>query len=214
MIPGNANTKIVRVNDNIGAKNINKMQGTTRVLYDAVKFVTSANNVTLNFFENVNLKKFPFTNISENKLQVGETIAVQRFSFAIMNCVLNTGTVTLIKPIAYEPTFWGLYASQMSFSIAQDQVLKKIPLHTMYAPFNKNSRFFGNAVNQAVGGPMLSTEEPQDVFHLDNPIVIPPQIEFTAQLQIPPVTVTDTSDFYMVMTIEGLGSLFSPKATY
>lgn len=210
------NRKVVSVNNKIGAKNINQMQGTTRVLYDSVLLQVSTNGTVLQFWSDVNLKKFPFTNISENKLQIGETIAIQRYSFAIMSIPIATPNfIEEIKPFDQAPAFFGLYRSDMSFAIAQDTVLKKLPLHTMYAPFNKDSRFYGSLQFQIFGG-LLSIGVPQDVMHLDSDLVIPPQIEFTAAVQIPAITFVPNvaNNYYMVMTIEGLGSLFSPKGTY
>ncbi len=211
------NRKVVTVNNKIGAKNINQMQGTTRVLYDSVELLASPTGTVLKFWEDVNLKKFPFTNISENKLQIGETIAIQRYSFGIMSLpsVGFPNIVEEIKPFDQAPAFFGLYRSDMSFAIAQDTVLKKLPLHTMYAPFNKDSRFYGSLQFNLFGG-LISIGVPQDVMHLDSDLIIPPQIEFTAQVQIPGIAFlpVPTNRYFMVMTIEGLGSLFSPKGTY
>lgn len=211
----NAGRKIVSVTDSMGVKGINKMQGTTRIIYDSLLLTTTTSNTTLRFFENVNTRKFPLTNISENKLQVAETIAMQRYSVAIMEIENNTGIILNFNPLGFYGSTKGLYRSDMSFTIAQDTVVKKVPLQSMYAPFNRNSNFFG--ITQFTSGGVLFTNEvPQDVFHFDNPIVIPPQIEFYAEWQLPPVKITppEGSSYYAVMTLEGLGSLFAPKSTY
>ena len=85
MTPGNANRKIVTVNNAQGAKNINQQQGTTRIIYDSLPLVNGVNpKQTLRFFEGVNSRVFPFTNLTENKLQIGESIALQRFTFFLM----------------------------------------------------------------------------------------------------------------------------------
>ena len=214
-IPYNAGKKISRVTRNMGVKGIANMQGTTRLIYDSLLLTTTTSNTTLRFFENVNTRKFPFSNINENKLQVGETIAMQRFSIAVMERVIATGEIININPLGFFGSTKGLYRSDLSFQIAQDTVVKKVPLQTMYAPFNRNSNFFGSTQFTA-GGILVTNEVPQDVFHFDNPIVIPPQIEFVAEWQLPPVTVTPPagSEYYAIMTIEGLGSLFAPKSTY
>lgn len=218
MIPGSANRKIVSVNNAQGAKNINQQQGTTRIIYDSLLLTAPGTKQTFRFFENVNTRQFPLTNITENKLQIGESIAMQRFSFAILQTVKNTLTVLNILPLDNIAAGTNaIYRSDLSISIAQDQVIKKLPLHSMYAPFNKDSRFYGQIlVNPGVPALEANLGFPQDVFHFDNPIVVPPQIEFVAELQLPAFNATfvDTSDFYLTMTIEGLGSLYAPKATY
>lgn len=219
MRPGNANSKIVRVNNEMGAKNINKQQGTTRTVYDSLEYKNTGAKQTFRFFENVNTRQFPFTNITENKLQIGESIAIQRFSFQLLiMSVPEPGRVLQITPldnIAFGSN--GLYRSDMSLQIAQDTVIKKQPLHSMYAPFNKDARFYGSVLVN-IGTP---TEDniglPQDVFHLDNPIILPPQIEFTVILESSFVTLNISpadSKPYLMCTLEGLGSLYAPKSTY
>lgn len=213
--PYNAGKKIVGVTDRMGVKGIQNMQGTTRVIYDSVEIQSSANNSSVIFFENVNTRKFPFTNISENKLQVGETIAMQRFSIMVMG-VDATGKITGINPLSSNLDTEPLYRSDLNISIAQDQVVKKLPLHVMYAPFNRNSNFVSGITFGNNPGITTTFQISHDVFHFDNPIVIPPQIEFTATLQIPAITLNIPvgSKAYLVMTMEGLGSLFAPKSTY
>lgn len=214
---GSANAKIVSVNDKLGFRGISKQQGTSRAIYDTIKLDATTNNSTIRFFENVNTRQFPFTNITENKLQVGESLAIQRFSLSIVNYDPSTKTVRSQNPIGFFGNLAGLYRSDISVSIAQDQVIKKLPVHTMHAPFNKNSKFIGiSQVGQTVDPTLTSFELPHDVFHLDNNIIIPPQIEFFAELQLPPINVTNTAtnEFYMCLTLEGLGSLYSPKSNY
>lgn len=214
----NAGRKITRVTDKMGVKGIGNMQGTTRIIYDAIVLQSSTTQQTIKFFEDVNTRKFPYTNISENKLQVAETIAMQRFSMAILEVDITNPALPLIvsiNPLASIGQFKPLYRSDLSISIAQDQVVKKLPLQALYSAFNRNSQFNGSQTFGA-GGTTTSFEVSHDVFHFDNPIVIPPQIEFVAQLQIPAFTlpVAPNREWRMMMTLEGLGSLFAPKSTY
>lgn len=216
-----ANQKIVAVNNNMGFKGIQNQQGTTRIIYDAVKLSNQTTNNVLLFFNEVNKKSFPLTNLTENKLQVGESMAVQRYSFSILEVIASTGEVEAVQPLSYFPELQGLYRSDFSFNIAQDQVIKKMPLHSMYAPFNRNSKFVGAyqfGTQQTIAGTnnFQSLMVPHDVMHLDNDIIIPPQIEFYGALQMPifDLPVFQGRDFYLMCTLEGLGSLFAPKSTY
>ena len=214
-----AGNKIPQVTSKLGIKGISNMQGTTRIIYDSIKLVNTTTISAIQFFENVNTRKFPFSNIPENKLQVGETIAMQRFSLSIIGVdVTNPAQpkVTGQEPLGANLEFRSLYRSDLSIAIAQDTVVKKLPIHTMYAPFNKDSKFCGANIFGNNPGITTSFEVPHDVFHFDNPIVIPPQIEFTATLQVNPITlpVIPNQEWHLCLTIEGLGSLFAPKANY
>jgi len=214
-----AGNKIPQVTSKLGIKGISNMQGTTRIIYDSIKLANTTTISAIQFFENVNTRKFPFSNIPENKLQVGETIAMQRFSLSIIGVdVTNPAQpkVTGQEPLGANLEFRSLYRSDLSIAIAQDTVVKKLPIHTMYAPFNKDSKFCGANIFGNNPGITTSFEVPHDVFHFDNPIVIPPQIEFTATLQVNPITlpVIPNQEWHLCLTIEGLGSLFAPKANY
>lgn len=214
-----AGAKIPQVTAKMGIKGIQNQQGTTRVIYDSIKLANTTTNTIITFFENVNTRKFPFANIPENKLQVAETIALQRFSFGIITVDVTNPAVPLLRsinPLAHLVEFQSLYRSDLSFAIAQDTVVKKLPIHAMYAPFNKDSRFIGQETFGNNPGAIGSFEKPHDVFHFDNAIVIPPQIEFTAQLQVTPITlpVAPNVEYHLCLTCEGLGSLFAPKSNY
>lgn len=219
MIPGNANRKIVSVNRAMGAKNIGSQQGTTRIIYDALLLGNSTQKQTLRFFENVNTRQFPYTNLNENKLQIGESIALQRFSFQILTIKTSTGQVLNILPIDNIAAGTNpLYRSDMNIQIAQDTVVKKLPLHSMYAPFNKDAKFYGQIlVNPGTPALEANIGLPNDVFYFDNAIVIPPQIEFVCELQIPSYVSAPAQEdtlTYLMLTLEGLGSLYAPKSTY
>jgi hypothetical protein len=214
-----AGNKIPQVTSNMGIKNIANMQGTTRIIYDSIRLQATTTISAIQFFENVNTRKFPFANIPENKLQVGETIAMQRFSLSIIEVDITNPAAPKVlfqNPISYGLDFQSLYRSDLSIAIAQDTVVKKLPIHAMYAPFNKDSRFVGSETFGINPGTTLSFEKSHDVFHFDNPIVIPPQIEFTATIQVTPITlpVTANREWHLCLTIEGLGSLFAPKSNY
>ncbi len=214
-----AGNKIPQVTSKMGIKGIANMQGTTRIIYDSIKLASTTTISAIQFFENVNTRKFPFSNIPENKLQVGETIAMQRFSLSIIEVDITNPAAPVVKgqePLGSQLDFRNLYRSDLSIAIAQDTVVKKLPIHAMYAPFNKDSRFVGTNTFGTNPGITTSFEIPHDVFHFDNPIVIPPQIEFTATMQVNPITLpaTPNREWHLCLTIEGLGSLFAPKANY
>lgn len=218
MVPS-VNRKIVSVNKNMGAKNIGGQQGTTRVIYDSLEITNPSAKQTLRFFENVNTRQFPFTNLNENKLQIGESIALQRFSVCLLTVDANGAVLNVLPMDNIASGTNPLYRSDMSIQIAQDTVVKKLPLHTMYAPFNKDAKFYGQIlVNPGTPALEANIGMPNDVYHFDNPIIIPPQIEFVVELQLPKfvgtVTPIEGAKTFMLLTLEGLGSLYAPKSTY
>jgi hypothetical protein len=209
-----AGQKIVAVNNAQGVKGIGSQQGTTRILLDAVQLTATTVNTTINLFENCKTRVFPLTNLQENKLQYAESSAMQRFSCYIIECASGTTNVLDTVPLSYFSQFHRLYGAFMSFSIAQDQVIKKFPLTSLQASFNKNARFIGSNQIQPAAGDLLTLNLNHDVFEFDNDLIIPPQIEFVASFQIPPIALPSGFDFYFAMKIEGLGSLYAPKANY
>ena len=215
----NANRKIVTVANSMGIQNANKQQGTTRIIYDALPITSSATTQTLRFFENVNNRKFPFTNLNDNKLNVGETLALQYFSVSIMNVDSGTDKVGGIQCLDnLNGGTNSLYRSDLTVKIAEDTVVKKLPLQSMFAPFNKDSKFYGNLqVNPGnTTGLWADIGRPHDCFHFVNPIILVQQLELVIELQIPAFTGNFQAgqDYYLVLTLEGLGSLFAPKTAY
>jgi hypothetical protein len=211
---GSAGSKIVNVNREMGVKGIGSQQGSTRIIFDAIQLQANPTNGILTLFENCKTRQFPLTNLTENKLQVGESITMQRFSFYIIECTAATTTVLDIVPLSFFAEFNRLYGSWFDFSIAQDTVIKRYPLSAMYSAFNKDSRWNSMYQLQPAAGDLISDEISHDVSWMDNNIVIPPQIEFKCQITVPPIVLPAGFDFYLAMKIEGLGSLFAPKSTY
>lgn len=209
------NRKIVSTNKRMGFGNMADQQATTRVIFDAVLLAATTVNTTLRLFEGAKTRQFPLTNLSENKLQAKESIAMERFSVYIIQCTSGTTDALSINPLSYFAQFSRFYAGMMSFSIAQDQVVKRLPLASMYGIFNPKAKFSGYLTTQALAtDPVTGYHLPHDVYHFDTPIVIPPMIEFYADITLPPIAVPAGFDYYLAMKVEGLGSLYAPKSTY
>lgn len=209
-----ANYKIVDVANKLGIKDISKMQVTTRQIYHAIKLQTSANISTLNFFNNVNTTNFPFTNLTENKLQAGEALAVERAYFSILRVAAGSLTqIQEVNPLEYYAAFRPILRSDFDLQLDRQTVTKKINVTSFYAPFNKDAHF-GAYFTDTTVDPPAALFYGQSIYHFDNSFVIIPQIEFSASLTIPPITVPGGFDYYLMLNIEGLGCLFNPKANY
>lgn len=212
------NYKLVQVAQKMGVRDLSKMQITTRQIYHAVKLEATNNNKVYTFFQGVNTTTFPFTNLTENKLQAGEAIAVERAYFTILyvsKVAPNVGQIIDVRPAEFSFVTRPILRGDFDLQIDRQTVTKKISTTSFYAPFNKSAKF--SAYDYAGGSVIGGIAYGQSVYHFDNSFVIIPQIEFTATLTITPIPVLenpDTVDTYCMLTLEGLGCLFNPKANY
>lgn len=209
-----ANFKIAEVAKRMGITDLNKMQITTRQLYHGIKLQTNANVSTLQFFTNVNTVNFPLTNLTENKLQAGEAIAVERAYFSILKTTVgNPVALKDVLPLEFAPFSRPMLRGDFDLQIDRQTVTKKINTTSFYAPFNKDANFGAVGFDVSVDPP-FALAYGQSVYHFDNSFVIIPQIEFSATLTIPAITVPNDFDYYLMLNIEGLGCLFNPKGNY
>lgn len=182
--------KAAYINDKMGNPNIKKQQGTTRALYDTLPL---DGRTQYDFFLEANARQFPLTNLtaSGNRLNVGETLVVQRSYLALV--VIAAGVFTTIAPIdSSSPAISG---GELNFTIANRRVIKDFPIMSTNADFNKSSQYDG-----------------QVLFEFDNDIVIPPLLEFYATIRV--ANGTTTADTYYRYTIEGLGAILAPETTF
>lgn len=210
------NYKLVKVAQTMGVRDLSKMQITTRQIYHAIKLQASTQNQTITFFQNVNTTNFPFTNLTENKLQAGEAIAVERAYLSILavdNTTPANPKVVDVLPAEFLQITKPLLRGDFDLQIDRQTVTKKINTTSWYAPFNKDANFGANVL-EPVATVFYATG--QSVYHFDNSFVIIPQIEFTATLTIPPINPAYLPgiDLYCMLNLEGLGCLFNPKANY
>jgi len=211
-----ANFKIVEVAKRLGIKDLSKMQITTRQVYHAVKLATNAAIQTITFFQDVNQVKFPFGNLANNMLQAGEAIAVERAYFSIIE--VTQGSLIQVKdvtPLEFNAWSRPMLRGDFDLQIDRQSVTKLVNTTSFYAPFNKDAQF-GNLAIDTLTDPATLYAYGQSVYHFDNSFVIPPQIQFTATLTMPPITVPPDlgRDYYLMLNLEGLGCLFNPKANY
>jgi len=209
-----ANYKIAEVAKRMGIQDLSKMQITTRQLYHALKITPGAVNApqTFQFFQDVNTVKFPLTNLTENKLQAGEAIAVERMYLSIIQTLPgNPMKVLEVQPMEFYPDFAPFLRSDLDLNIDRQTVTKRVNTTSFYAPFNKDA----NWGTQIFDGVQFKNYG-QSVYHLDNSFVIIPQIEFSVTLTTPSITTVPNpnTDWYIMLNIEGLGCLFNPKGNY
>jgi hypothetical protein len=186
--------KIVGASNRFGNPGIKNQQLTTMEVFH---YLPVASNVTLDFFRNVNTAQFPFANIQENRLQVGETMVINRIYFDIIRVVDATGEISLVSTL--ETSLPGAYLGQFSWLNDNNRVIKEIGLTNMKPAHNRKG---WNEVN--------------DVFHLETDITVQPLIRFVCQVQLPVITlpVTTGATYYIGCHAQGTGTLLAPKTTY
>ncbi len=180
-------SKILSVSKKLGNKGIKDQQGTTRVIYDAILV---DGQTEYRFFEDAKSKKFPFTNLNENRLGVGEAMAIQRAYLALV--VIVAGDVTSITSIdAMNPNFqWG----DLSIRVGNAEIMKPIKVNSFSANFNKNATF-----------------DQYSNFEFDTDLTIPPLVDFIMPLRISDAQ--QANDTYLVLVVEGVGSILALDTT-
>lgn len=186
--------KIVGASNRFGNPGIKNQQLTTMEVFH---YLPVASNVTLDFFRAVNTAVFPFANIQENRLQVGETMVINRIYFDVIKVNNTTGAIDAVDTL--ENLFPTAYMSQFSWLNDNNRVIKELGLTNMKPAHNRKG-----------------WNEKNDVFHLETDITVQPLIRFVCQLQIPIVTLPTATGytFYIGCHAQGTGTLLAPKTTY
>lgn len=186
--------KIVGASNRFGNPGIKNQQLTTMEVFH---YLPVASNVTLDFFRSVNTAVFPFANIQENRLQVGETMVINRIYFDVIKVNTATGAIDAVDTL--ENLFPTAYLSQFSWLNDNNRVIKELGLTNMKPAHNRKG-----------------WNEKNDVFHLETDITVQPLIRFVCQLQIPIVTLPTAAGytFYIGCHAQGTGTLLAPKTTY
>lgn len=162
--------KIVSVTDRLGA-NVKKNQGSTYEVYDYIQVpAATTTESTLIFFDGVNSKAFPFTNIQQNQLQTGEALAIEKIFFVLM--ILNdAGRIITWAPLVQAMPEANL--AQWSLNLDNNRTVKPISIARANTQFNPEGKTGTNYV-----------------FFPETNQVIPPQVQFTGNLRLPEYTVT------------------------
>lgn len=161
-------------------------------LYDTVP---GANYMT--FFKDAQIRINPYTNCNEfgNKLPAGYIFECKRIALAVVTIANNL--ITLVKPIFNNALFSVFANAEFEFKIANDKVVKRMPIAQLLPQLNPYSRWTINNTNNASGAPYV----------LEIPFVIPPLLEFEANIIFPPAI--SVGSFLLRLTLEGQGTIFN-----
>ena len=190
--------QIMGVNAILGNTAVKDMQGTTRAIYDIVQ--AQGNKAT--FFETVASRQYPFTNISQNRFEVGETLAIESIALLFLEEGLTANTGSIAHP--FDPIAAANKSMNLDFYIGNQRVLKNLDLSYMVNGLgNTNPGSILPNLNQGL------TQAPA-VFRLETPLVIVPQVEFYATLQFSESV--DTSTFALIL--QGTGTLLNTQNNF
>jgi len=182
--------QIVGVNQRLGNTAVPNMQGTTRMIYDTVAITSTATDQVLTFFSGVSSRTYPATNLSSNRFEVGESLAIQGFTWGFF----TTATTTLNNTISASLQ---VRSGILNFYIGNQRVIKDLEI-MVYSRFN-----MGEAISEA---------SETAVFRLETPIVIPPQVEYYATLRLSSANSLNTQT--CLLSAFGTGTLLNTKSSF
>jgi len=186
--------KLAAINNRLGNPGLKKNQGSSVEVWDYVKVTAAGTAGVIRFFENVNAKSFPFTNIQQNQLQVGEALAIEYIAFTRLETKKDTSLITeFTSLLATVPT---LTLSGMSFLLDNSRIIKNNSL--------VRSNKFLNTKGQTAEN---------NLFYPDTDLTIPPQISFTVELNTPSNAdaVPAETDVYYGCHLFGVGAILNLK---
>jgi hypothetical protein len=196
-----AQDKIVDVNNRLGNNFIQKMQGTTKMVFDTLPIVAGQNNYS--FFRDTNQRGFPFCNVQNDSLQVAETLSCQRISLSVVERTQDEPTLdfiytvyTLEDAIIAFPGLSALNLATLQLMIANDVTMRPIPIQHFLPAFNKTS-----------------TNENLSIFEFNTDQIIPPQLNFEYGLRTLPLNPGEDI-LFLRLIVEGVGSQFNGKTNF
>jgi hypothetical protein len=201
--PYDPRVKIARVGKQMGIPTLGQQQVTNRSIYHAVLLGASAavipQGFQLQFFTNLNAAAFPYTNISKNTFDAGESLIIQYVNWSVWTVTVASNTITNIQTI--EQFLPGLNAMSWSLLISGVQVIKDFSNLASAAEWNANSQWGQNI--------SASVNNGQAYIKLESEPCIVPNRPFTVSAQIPTGTLPTSAGtaYYLCCNFAGIGTL-------
>jgi hypothetical protein len=184
--------KLALVNNQLGNPALKLNQGSSSEIWDYVKIATPGANQVLQFFANVNTKNKPFANIPQNQLSVGEALSVSYIAWT--KITVKAGEITSFTPLC---SIAGLQLATFNLLLDNSRIIKN------------NSLVRSNTNFSTVGSTGTNY-----LWYPDTNLVVPPQIPFVAELDVPANSDTATADedTYYGCHIFGTGAILNLKS--
>lgn len=186
------NAKLALVNNKLGNPGLKNNQGSSVEVYDYTS-VTPGTAGIVRFFDNVNTKTFPLTNIQQNQLQAGEALSIEYIAFT--RIVVKAGVVTSFSTLT--DTVEALALCGFQLLLDNSRIIKANSLVRSFRDLNTKGQTANNAL-----------------FYPDTDLVVPPQIQFTAELNVPANsdTASEGETVYYGCHLFGTGAILNLKA--
>ena len=184
--------KLINTNNRFGNTGIKQQQGSSVILYDTLPLV----GTELRFFEGAQSRNFPLTNCSDigNRLNVGESLAIEYVYLQLVTVDPDSGNIATLTPLS-NATDPGILASEFKITIANTEVLKKVPVLS-WIPDN----------NPMADNTLCSTWE------TSTQIIIPPLLEFICSVRFGDYIPAENTA--LRLTIGGTGAIIAPQRTF
>lgn len=197
--------KFIQLNNALGNTGIQNQQIVKRLVYDTIILPIVAFD-KLVFFVGAQNRDIPYCNLGSggNIFDVTESILIQRFYITIFN--MSLVQLALADPISLN-SIPQLLGWNMNIEIANKKVFKDYPLLQHCSMFNRQTEFAN-----------LTTKIGHEYYEFDNPILIPPQVDFKAiitgsqSIIIPPTP--PPMPAFIRLTFEGIGTITNLRKTY
>lgn len=195
-----APTRLIDVNKRNNNMDTKNQQATTQAVYDSYDLAGGSTNI--NFFEGVNARTFPQTNIQQNRLTKGKTMTVERMYLLIYT--VASSQITAVRPLDAS-AFPQFQKAQVSLLLGGQQVLENFPISSFMGPFNYGAQFGTRSISPATGNAEIVYS--QSVYSFPATPVIVEELEFIARVQLPNYTAPSSGTTYLSLVMEGFGTL-------
>lgn len=185
--------QLIGVSRELGG-NFANMQGTTRAIFDTLPGLGAGGSIR--FFDQVQTRPYPDSNISQNRFETGEALAIESIAL-----------VQAEEPIVNNTNMYNGFFNSIGQQIILDlyignqRVIKALDLQTAI-----NNLGSYNSIGN-------TRDAKKAVLYLETPIVIPPLIEFYAEIT--------TNDFIgnteapsVMLILQGTGTLLNSKSNF
>jgi hypothetical protein len=171
--------------------NVASQQGTSRSLYHAVVMDASR---TYEFFTNLNSTPNVYKNIDQNKLSIGEAMAIKRIYLSTM--VFNPASVGQeeVTAIATPATIPAVIAGKIDLVVGNQTVIKDLPITKMLPTHNRDSRHINHFY-----------------VDLENELILKSNIEFKVVIKQMGIVTTAPVNTRLCLTLDGYGKIYNSR---
>jgi hypothetical protein len=191
--------QIIGVNNRLGNPAVASMQGTTRAIFDSLP-ASITGGATYRFFENVQSRPYPASNLNTNRFEVGEALAIESIALLLSFTAISTAQTSVLYPID-QIVGAGVPRPQLlvNIYIGNQRVVKDLDFIGLLSPIGTT-----NIIEQ------------KSVVYLETPIVIPPQIEFFVEIIASNsfLLTGETVNPFITCVLQGTGTLLNPKSNF